>query len=171
MTPEAKDVMFGCYIYCRSKWLKNCDFKLIKQLLCLSFGGLFQDLFLKGLDLTSTTMGTAMPNVAPGTLTLFWIMCLKWSTEFPSTIFECTNICLSFMCNSICRGLNYLHHVIGVCHGDIKPQNLLPMFPRESGVDQLVEIIKILGTPTIKEIKSMNPNYTEFKFPQTKSHP
>ncbi|QCE16860.1 serine/threonine kinase [Vigna unguiculata] len=45
------------------------------------------------------------------------------------------------------------------------------MFPRESGVDQLVEIIKILGTPTIKEIKSMNPNYTEFKFPQIKSHP
>ncbi|KAG4982323.1 hypothetical protein JHK87_027072 [Glycine soja] len=25
----------------------------------------------------------------------------------------------------ICRGLNYLHHVIGVCLRDIKPQNLL----------------------------------------------
>ncbi|TKY65531.1 Shaggy-related protein kinase theta [Spatholobus suberectus] len=137
----------------------------------------------------------------------------------------------------ICRGLNYLHHVIGVCHRDIKPQNLLvntqthqlkicdfgsakmlvpgepnisyicsryyrapelifgaieyttaidiwsagcvlaelllghPMFPGESGVDQLVEIIKILGTPTREEIKCMNPNYTEFKFPQIKAHP
>ncbi|XP_065864770.1 shaggy-related protein kinase epsilon-like isoform X2 [Euphorbia lathyris] len=137
----------------------------------------------------------------------------------------------------ICRGLNYLHRVIRVCHRDIKPQNLLvnsrthqlkicdfgsakmlvpgepnisyicsryyrapelifgatsyttaidmwsagcvlaelllgqPMFPGESGVDQLVEIIKVLGTPAREEIKCMNPNYTEFKFPQIKAHP
>ncbi|XWS46022.1 hypothetical protein CRYUN_Cryun14cG0029200 [Craigia yunnanensis] len=137
----------------------------------------------------------------------------------------------------ICRALNYLHHVIDVCHRDIKPQNLLvnpqshqlkicdfgsakmlvpgepnisyicsryyrapelifgateyttaidmwsvgcvmaelllrqPLFPGESGVDQLMEIIKILGTPTREEIKCMNPNYTEFKFPQIKAHP
>ncbi|XWS32230.1 hypothetical protein CRYUN_Cryun23aG0142500 [Craigia yunnanensis] len=137
----------------------------------------------------------------------------------------------------ICRALNYLHHVVGICHRDIKPQNLLvnphthqlkicdfgsakmlvpgepnisyicsryyrapelifgateyttaidmwsvgcvmaelllgkPLFPGESGVDQLVEIIKLLGTPTREEIKCMNPNYTEFKFPQVKAHP
>ncbi|MBA0554244.1 hypothetical protein Golob_013360, partial [Gossypium lobatum] len=137
----------------------------------------------------------------------------------------------------ICRALNYLHHVVGVCHRDIKPQNLLvnpqthhlkicdfgsakmlvpgepnisyicsrfyrapelifgateyttaidmwsvgcvmaelllgqPLFPGESGVDQLVEIIKKLGTPTREEIKCMNPKYTEFKFPQIKAHP
>ncbi|CAI9292212.1 shaggy-related protein kinase epsilon isoform X1 [Lactuca sativa] len=137
----------------------------------------------------------------------------------------------------ICRSLNYIHNVIGVCHRDIKPQNLLvnpqthqlklcdfgsakmlvpgepnisyicsryyrapelifgateytnaidmwsagcvlaelllgqPLFPGESGVDQLVEIIKILGTPTREEIKCMNPHYTEFKFPQIKAHP
>jgi glycogen synthase kinase 3 beta len=41
----------------------------------------------------------------------------------------------------------------------------------ESGVDQLVEIIKVLGTPTKEEIHAMNPNYTEFKFPQIKAHP
>ncbi|KAG2714566.1 hypothetical protein I3843_03G036700 [Carya illinoinensis] len=129
------------------------------------------------------------------------------------------------------------HYSIGVCHRDIKPQNLLvnphthqvklcdfgsakvlvkgepnisyicsryyrapelifgateyttaidiwsvgcvlaelllgqPLFPGESGVDQLVEIIKVLGTPTREEIKCMNPNYTEFKFPQIKAHP
>lgn len=44
-------------------------------------------------------------------------------------------------------------------------------FPGESGVDQLVEIIKVLGTPTREEIKCMNPNYTEYKFPQIKAHP
>ncbi|THU56559.1 hypothetical protein C4D60_Mb11t18500 [Musa balbisiana] len=135
------------------------------------------------------------------------------------------------------RALAYIHGCIGVCHRDIKPQNLLvnphthqlkicdfgsakvlvkgepnisyicsryyrapelifgaieyttaidiwsagcvlaelllgqPLFPGESGVDQLVEIIKVLGTPTREEIKCMNPNYTEFKFPQIKGQP
>ncbi|KAE8703566.1 Glycogen synthase kinase-3-like protein MsK-1 [Hibiscus syriacus] len=127
----------------------------------------------------------------------------------------------------ICRALAYIHNSIGVCHRDIKPQNLLvnphthqlklcdfgsakvlvkgepnisyicsryyrapelifgateyttaidiwsagSSVPGESGVDQLVEIIKVLGTPTREEIKCMNPNYTEFKFPQIKAHP
>lgn len=137
----------------------------------------------------------------------------------------------------ICRALNYMHNVVGVCHRDIKPQNLLvnphthqlklcdfgsakklmlgepnisyicsryyrapelifgateyttaidiwsagcvlaelllgrPLFPGESGADQLVEIIKILGTPTREEVKCMNPNYTEFRLPQIKAHP
>ena len=35
-----------------------------------------------------------------------------------------------------------------------------PIFPGDSGVDQLVEIIKILGTPTRDQIREMNPNYT-----------
>ncbi|KAG6524753.1 shaggy-related protein kinase alpha-like [Zingiber officinale] len=137
----------------------------------------------------------------------------------------------------ICRALAYMHGGIGVCHRDIKPQNLLvnphthqlkicdfgsakvlvkgepnisyicsryyrapelifgateyttaidiwsagcvlaelllgqPLFPGDSGVNQLVEIIKILGTPTREEIKCMNPKYKEFKFPQMKAHP
>jgi len=136
----------------------------------------------------------------------------------------------------ILRALAYIHS-LGVCHRDIKPQNLLldpttgvlklcdfgsakmlikgepnvsyicsryyrapelifgsttyttaidvwsvgcvlaelllgqPLFPGESGVDQLVEIIKVLGTPTREEIQAMNPTYTEYKFPQIKGHP
>ncbi|KAK3016992.1 hypothetical protein RJ639_006558 [Escallonia herrerae] len=143
----------------------------------------------------------------------------------------------SNIAEQIFRALSYIHRSIGVCHRDIKPQNLLvnphthqvklcdfgsakvlvkgepnisyicsryyrapelifgateyttaidiwsagcvlaelllgqPLFPGESGVDQLVEIIKVLGTPTREEIKCMNPNYTEFKFPQIKAHP
>eukprot|EP00450_Noctiluca_scintillans_P013596 CAMPEP_0194492086 /NCGR_PEP_ID=MMETSP0253-20130528/10761_1 /TAXON_ID=2966 /ORGANISM="Noctiluca scintillans" /LENGTH=379 /DNA_ID=CAMNT_0039332905 /DNA_START=53 /DNA_END=1192 /DNA_ORIENTATION=- len=136
----------------------------------------------------------------------------------------------------MCRGCAYIH-AVGICHRDIKPQNLLvdgrrhilklcdfgsakrlvvgepnvayicsryyrapelifgasdyttvidiwssacvtaelilgqPIFPGENGVDQLVEIIKVLGTPTRDELMAMNPNYTEFKFPQIKPHP
>ncbi|KAI8887836.1 Pkinase-domain-containing protein [Backusella circina FSU 941] len=46
-----------------------------------------------------------------------------------------------------------------------------PLFPGESGIDQLVEIIKVLGTPTKDQILTMNPNYTDHKFPLIKPHP
>lgn len=46
-----------------------------------------------------------------------------------------------------------------------------PLFPGESGVDQLIEIIKILGTPSREEIYAMNKNHTAFKFPQIARHP
>ncbi|XP_031504199.1 shaggy-related protein kinase eta-like [Nymphaea colorata] len=137
----------------------------------------------------------------------------------------------------IFRALAYIHNAAGVCHRDVKPQNLLvdplthqlklcdfgsakvlvrgeanisyicsryyrapelifgateyttsidiwsagcvlaelllgqPLFPGEGAVDQLVEIIKVLGTPTREEIRCMNPNYKDFRFPQIKAHP
>jgi len=43
-----------------------------------------------------------------------------------------------------------------------------PLFAGETGVDQLVEIIKILGTPSKKQVMKMNPNYKEMKLPQVK---
>jgi len=46
-----------------------------------------------------------------------------------------------------------------------------PVFPGESASDQLVEIIKILGTPSKNEILAMNPLSNEFKFPQIKPYP
>lgn len=46
-----------------------------------------------------------------------------------------------------------------------------PIFPGESGVDQLVEIIKILGNPSKEAIHSMNPSYAEFEFPAIKETP
>lgn len=46
-----------------------------------------------------------------------------------------------------------------------------PLFPGESGIDQLVEIIKVLGTPSREQIELMNPNYNDHKFPFIKPHP
>ena len=42
-----------------------------------------------------------------------------------------------------------------------------PLFPGESGIDQLVEIIKVLGTPTRDQIKTMNPNVSSFTLRST----
>lgn len=42
------------------------------------------------------------------------------------------------------------------------PQELAVMGP---------PIPQVLGTPTREQIREMNPNYTEFKFPQIKAHP
>jgi glycogen synthase kinase 3 beta len=42
----------------------------------------------------------------------------------------------------------------------------IPLFQGENGVDQLVQVIKILGTPSHDELLKMNPHYTaEFRFP------
>ncbi|KAE8697561.1 Shaggy-related protein kinase theta [Hibiscus syriacus] len=89
----------------------------------------------------------------------------------------------------IFRGLNYLHRVVCVCHRDIKPQNLLVNPHNHQSLylgRQCIQLLlicgplavmaelllgQILGTPTREEIKCMNPNYNEFKFPQIKAHP
>ena len=47
----------------------------------------------------------------------------------------------------------------------------MPIFPGESGVDQIVEIIKILGTPSKQDIRAMNPHYEEHRFPQISAIP
>ena len=46
-----------------------------------------------------------------------------------------------------------------------------PLFPGSTPSDQLVEIIKILGTPTKDDIISMNPQFQEQKFPPIKPTP
>ena len=47
-----------------------------------------------------------------------------------------------------------------------------PLFPGESGIGQLIEIIKVLGSPTKEEVLAMNPNHSaSFKFPPIKSQP
>ncbi|KAH7647947.1 hypothetical protein FG379_001009 [Cryptosporidium bovis] len=40
-----------------------------------------------------------------------------------------------------------------------------PLFSGETSIDQLVKIIQVLGTPTREQMISMNPHYTEVRFP------
>jgi glycogen synthase kinase 3 beta len=46
-----------------------------------------------------------------------------------------------------------------------------PLFAGESTVDQMVEVIKVLGTPTKDEVGHMNKNYQDFKFPAVRPLP
>ena len=46
-----------------------------------------------------------------------------------------------------------------------------PIFPGESSVDQLVEIVRVLGTPSRDQIKELNEKYSEFRFPDLKAYP
>ena len=40
-----------------------------------------------------------------------------------------------------------------------------PLFIGSNHIDHLVEIIKVLGTPTVEQIRELNPEYTKFDFP------
>ncbi|RZB65095.1 Shaggy-related protein kinase iota [Glycine soja] len=62
-----------------------------------------------------------------------------------------------------------LTHQVKLC--DFGSAKVLPLFPSKNAVDQLVHIIKVLGTPTQEEVCCMNPNYNDFRFPQIKAHP
>lgn len=46
-----------------------------------------------------------------------------------------------------------------------------PVFPGESSIDQLIEILKVLGTPSPAEVEEMNPQYVDFSFPDFKPVP
>jgi glycogen synthase kinase 3 beta len=165
----------------------------------------------------------------PDTLSRLIRQYSKSKTQFPKIV-------VKLYAFQLLKALNYIH-LLGICHRDIKPQNVLvdpnthilklcdfgsakklikgesnisyicsryyrapelifgatdyntqvdvwstgcviaemilgcPVFPGESASDQLVEIIKILGTPNKNQILAMNSEATEFKFPQIKAYP
>ena len=46
-----------------------------------------------------------------------------------------------------------------------------PLFTGDTSIDHLIEIIKVLGTPTKTQVIEMNPNYDldEYRFPKIKT--
>ncbi|XP_024996626.1 WAT1-related protein At5g47470 [Cynara cardunculus var. scolymus] len=71
----------------RKSWPKRLSVKLLVQLVLISFAGvtLFQSLMLKGVDLTSPSMATAMPNLAPGL-----IFIIAWAFRLEKVDISCT---------------------------------------------------------------------------------
>ncbi|GMI76383.1 Usually multiple acids move in and out Transporters 7 [Hibiscus trionum] len=70
----------------RNKWPKKLTLKLMIQMVLISFGGvtLFQSLFIKGINLTSPAVATAMPNLAPG-----FIFIIAWACRLEKVALSC----------------------------------------------------------------------------------
>ena len=80
----------AAFCFERSKWPKDWSLMFIMQICFLSFGGLaFQSLFLKGINLTSPAMGTAMPNLAPG---LIFIIAWTFGLERVNLSNKCSQL-------------------------------------------------------------------------------
>ncbi|ETW38727.1 CMGC/GSK protein kinase [Plasmodium falciparum Tanzania (2000708)] len=81
---------------------------------------------------------------------------------------------VSYICSRFYRApelmlgsTNYTTHIDLWSLGCIIAEMILgyPIFSGQSSVDQLVRIIQVLGTPTEDQLKEMNPNYADIKFP------
>ena len=46
-----------------------------------------------------------------------------------------------------------------------------PLFPGESGVDQMFEFIKVIGAPSEEQVAAMSKTYSSSKFPKIKAKP
>ncbi|EUD65647.1 CMGC/GSK protein kinase [Plasmodium inui San Antonio 1] len=84
---------------------------------------------------------------------------------------------VSYICSRFYRApelmlgaTNYTTHIDLWSLGCIIAEMILgyPLFSGQSSVDQLVRIIQVLGTPTEEQMKVMNPNYADVKFPDVK---
>ena len=87
------------------------------------------------------------------------------SSDTPSTAYVCSRY---YRAPELILGAS--HYTVAVdtwSAGCVLGELLLqrPLFPGRNSVDQLVEIIKVLGTPTAKEVAIMNPEYPEHNFP------
>ncbi|CAI2369981.1 unnamed protein product [Moneuplotes crassus] len=66
-------------------------------------------------------------------------------------------------------GARYYSHEIDIWSAGVLLVELIngeAPFKGENGVDQLIEIIRVLGTPNRLQLIKMNPDFIEFKFPQ-----
>ncbi|KAK2965063.1 hypothetical protein RJ639_029458 [Escallonia herrerae] len=83
----------------RSKWPKKFSWKLLVRFVLIGLGGvtLFQSLLLKGINLTSPAMATAMPNLAPGLIFLIaWAFGLE--TVKPNCMYSKIKVVGTLLC-------------------------------------------------------------------------
>jgi glycogen synthase kinase 3 beta len=212
----------------QDKRYKNRELQILKELNHPNVVKLRNYFYTRG-DNTQEIYLNCVMDYIPETLSKIVKYFYKSKTVMPTLLVKLYSY-------QMLKSLGYIHSV-GICHRDIKPQNVLvnpanhilklcdfgsakklikgepnisyicsryyrapelifgateytnsidvwstgcviaemvttqPLFPGESASDQLVEIIKILGTPTRQQILEMNPEYNEFKFPIIKAYP
>ena len=206
----------------QDKRYKNRELQMLKELNHPNVIKMRQAFYTPGDKQDEIYLNVVMDYI-PDTLSRIIRQYYKSKTQMPL-------ISIKLYSYQMLRSLAYIH-AIGICHRDIKPQNILvdsntqslkmcdfgsakklikgepnvsyicsryyrapelifgateytpaidvwstgcviaelilgqPLFPGESAVDQIVEIIKILGTPNKNQILAMNPEYNEFRFP------
>jgi glycogen synthase kinase 3 beta len=206
----------------QDKRYKNRELQMLKELNHPNVIKMRQAFYTPGDKQDEIYLNVVMDYI-PDTLSRVIRQYYKSKTQMPL-------ISIKLYSYQMIRSLAYIH-AIGICHRDIKPQNILvdsntqslkmcdvgrakklikgepnvsyicsryyrapelifgateytpaidvwstgsviaelilgqPLFPGESAVDQIVEIIKILGTPNKNQILAMNPEYNEFRFP------
>ncbi len=212
----------------QDKRYKNREYEIIKVLNHPNVIKLKQAFYTPGEKPDEVYLNVVMDYI-PETLSRVIRNYYKSKTQMPMLLVKLYSY-------QMMRGLAYIH-TIGICHRDIKPQNVLvdptshilkfcdfgsakrlikgepnvsyicsryyrapelifgateyttaidlwstgcviaelvlgqPIFPGESAVDQIVEIIKVLGTPSKQQILAMNPEYNEYRFPIIKAYP
>lgn len=212
----------------QDKRYKNREFEIIKQLNHPNVIRMRQAFYTPGDKPDEIYLNVVMDYI-PETLSKVIKNYYKSKNQIPMLLVKLYSY-------QMMRGLAYIH-ALGICHRDIKPQNILvdpsthilkfcdfgsakklvkgepnvsyicsrfyrapelifgateyndaidiwstgcviaelilgqPLFPGDSAVDQIVEIIKVLGTPSKQQIIEMNPNYNEYRFPIIKAYP
>lgn len=212
----------------QDKRYKNRELSIMKELDHPNIVRLRHYFYTPGEQSDDVYLNCVMDYI-PDTLSRIIRQYYKTKTTMPKLVIKL----FSFQ---LLKSLNYIH-LLGICHRDIKPQNVLvdpnsyilkmcdfgsakklvqgepniayicsryyrapelifgatdyttqvdvwstgcviaelllgaPVFPGDSASDQLVEIIKMLGTPSKSQILAMNSEANEFKLPAIKPFP
>jgi serine/threonine protein kinase len=209
----------------QDKNFKNRELKILKEVNYVNIIKMKSHFFTNGENKDDVYLNIVMEYI-PDTLGKVIRYYKKIDSQFP-------HLLLKIYAYQLLKGLYYLN-CKGICHRDLKPQNILldtstnilkicdfgsakllkknesnlsyicsryyrapelifnstsytysidtwsagciiaeivlgyPLFFGNDSTDQLIEIMKILGTPTKEQIKKMNKDFTNFKFPMFK---
>ena len=230
MVYQAKDTKTGQIVAIKKvfqdKRYKNRELSILKELKHVNCCYLYDHFYTTASDNPDEEYLNLIMEYMPETLYRELRTYTKLHKPMPTLL-------IKLYAYQIIRGLAYMH-ALGICHRDMKPQNILidpqthelkicdfgsakklvpgepnvsyissrpyrapelifgateytpaidlwsggcciaelvlqqPIFSGDSSLEQIIEIIKVLGTPNKAQIIAMNPEYTEYRFPVIK---